>query len=169
MRIIIAILFFTLQIFSSAANSSETDIAVCNAYYNVEDRDKCCIELGVPTNECGFDRPSKQIADNHHDSTQRKTSNLSTHWYSGGNLHNATVAEWRDASYSNKLATAGDWLASTKWKGHLITPADFDRLKQKAIMLVNAVNEASTPDKKGIIKANEIAAAIITMSNDLGP
>lgn len=63
MKNAIALIVFTLQIFSSAANSSETDIAVCNAYNNVEDRNKCCIELGVPTNDCGFDRRSKQMVD----------------------------------------------------------------------------------------------------------
>lgn len=30
-------------------------------------------------------------------------------WYNGGNLHRATVAEWRKASYENRLATAADW------------------------------------------------------------
>ena len=32
-------------------------------------------------------------------------------WYVGGNLHSATVAEWRTATYENKLATAADFIA----------------------------------------------------------
>ncbi|MCP4259081.1 MAG: hypothetical protein GY774_16470 [Planctomycetes bacterium] len=30
-------------------------------------------------------------------------------WYEGGNLHKATIKEWNDASYRNRLATAADW------------------------------------------------------------
>jgi hypothetical protein len=100
---------------------------------------------------------------------QSPTSNSSTEWYSGGNLHKATVGQWRAASYSNKLATASDWLASTKWKGHLNTPTDFGRLKNKATILVSAVDEASTADKSGKMSVAEIAAAIMTIANDLGP
>jgi len=90
-------------------------------------------------------------------------------WFQGGTLHKSTVAQWREASYANRLATAGDWLASTKWKGHLNKPADFQRLNGKAKVLVNAVAEASSADREGVMRTAEIAAAIITMSNDLGP
>ena len=38
----------------------------------------------------------------------------STKWFQGGNLHKATVAEWKNASYQNKLATSADWLSATK-------------------------------------------------------
>jgi len=104
---------------------------------------------------------------------QKKPSKIrnstNNRWFDGGNMHKSTVIKWRAASYQNKLATVGDWLASTKWKGHLNRPKDFYALKKKSIMLVNAINEVSKADKKGTMKVREIAAAIITMSNDLGP
>ena len=95
------------------------------------------------------------------------------HWWEGGTLHNATVTQWKSATYENKLATAGDWLAATKWEGHLKSTDDFDKLKLKSQMLVNAVDEVANAKKTesltGSMKISEIAAAIITMSNDLGP
>ncbi|MDY7001613.1 MAG: hypothetical protein SVS15_07515, partial [Thermodesulfobacteriota bacterium] len=33
-------------------------------------------------------------------------------WYEGGNLHRATVEEWNNASYSNKIATSADWVVA---------------------------------------------------------
>jgi len=99
-------------------------------------------------------------------------SSSSKQWFQGGNLHNATVAQWKSATYQNKLATASDWLAATKWKGHLISHADFDRIKVKAQMLVNAVDKVvagKEMDQLGSMKVNEISASIVTMSNDLGP
>ncbi len=97
------------------------------------------------------------------------SSASSNQWFSGGTLQNATVAEWRAASYQNKLATAGDWLASTKWMGHLNSPSDFDRLKLKAQKLVIAVDEVVTVKETNTMQVNEIAASLITMSYDLGP
>ncbi len=32
-------------------------------------------------------------------------------WYNGGNLHSATAIEWSKAEYTNKLATAGDFIS----------------------------------------------------------
>jgi hypothetical protein len=89
-------------------------------------------------------------------------------WYVGGNLHNASTSQWKNATNKNKLATAGDWLTSTIWKGHLNTPNDFKRLKTKSQMLVNAVDQVVRDTNSGM-RANEIASFLITMSNDLGP
>jgi hypothetical protein len=44
------------------------------------------------------------------------------------------------ATPENKLATAGNWLTATKWKGHLSSSEDFARLKVKAQKLVDAVD-----------------------------
>jgi len=90
-------------------------------------------------------------------------------WFQGGTLHSATLEQWRLATSANRLATAADWLASTTWKGHLNTPSDFDRAKVKAQMLVRAVNEVASDRDLGFVSATETAAAIILMSNDLGP
>lgn len=91
-------------------------------------------------------------------------------WFQGGNLHDASVAQWKEATYQNKLATASDWLASGLWKGHLNTPSDFDNIKVKAQMLVEAVDGVVVDNNQiDHWKVNESAAAIIILSNDLGP
>jgi len=91
-------------------------------------------------------------------------------WFEGGTLHRSTVAEWRMASRENKLATGADWLASTKWDGHLNSPSDFDRLKVKSQKLVNGVDETILGvDGIDSLQIREIAASIIVLSNDLGP
>jgi hypothetical protein len=105
-------------------------------------------------------------------SSTKKTqtaSDTNSRWFSGGNLHNATIAEWKSATHRNKLATCGDWLASTKWKGSLNSPADFEKLKVKAEMLLKAVDKTVEGETVEEMKVAEVAAAIITMSNDLSP
>lgn len=99
----------------------------------------------------------------------RPRGSSSTQWFQGGNLHKATVAEWKNASYQNKLATSADWLSATKWKGHLTSPDDFDRLKLKAQMLVNAVDEVISGQQVGYLHVAEIAVALVNMSNDFSP
>jgi len=59
----------------------------------------------------------------------KKTKTNTKKWFQGGNLYNVTIAQWKNATYSNKLATASDWLAGTVWKGYLNTPDDFKKLK----------------------------------------
>ena len=92
-----------------------------------------------------------------------------TQWFQGGDLHRATIAEWRKASYQNKLATASDWLAGTIWKGHLKTPEDFVRLKLKSQMLVNAVDRTIAGLEIDYMKVAEIATSLIALSNDFSP
>ncbi len=41
-------------------------------------------------------------------------NDTNTSWFSGGTLHNSTIREWRQASYSNRLATAADFIAATQ-------------------------------------------------------
>jgi hypothetical protein len=93
-------------------------------------------------------------------------------WYSGGTLHKATSAQWKAATRENKLATAADWLDATLWKGHLRTHDDANRLKVKAQMAVDGVDlvvNSKAGDQLDSMSVAEIAAALITMSNDLGP
>lgn len=102
--------------------------------------------------------------------TQQTSPRASTQkWYQGGTLHKATLDQWRAASYRNKLATAGDWLSATTWKGHLNSPSDFDRLKVKAAKLVKAVDGSIEGVDIPEQSITEIAAALITVANDLGP
>lgn len=41
---------------------------------------------------------------------QRPKTAKPREWYQGGNLHDKTVAEFRQASYRNQLATCSDWV-----------------------------------------------------------
>ena len=100
---------------------------------------------------------------------KQSTQSSSNQWFRGGTLHNATVSQWKNATYKNKLATAADWLASTVWKGHLNSPNDFDKVKIKSEMLVKAVDKVVAETKIESMKVTEIASSIITLSNDLGP
>ncbi len=45
--------------------------------------------------------------------TPRQTSPSHQKWYQGGSLHKATVTEWRDATYRNRLATCADFVTGT--------------------------------------------------------
>jgi hypothetical protein len=91
-------------------------------------------------------------------------------WFNGGNLHTATVAQWKSASYKNKLATAGDYLSATLWKNSLNSTNDFEKLKIKANELVSGIDYVITAQGTDDIKINEIAGTIIaTSGNDLGP
>lgn len=90
-------------------------------------------------------------------------------WYQGGTLHQATAREWRAGSYADKLATAGDMLSATKWRGHLNTPEDFDRLKDKAAMLVGAVNDSLSGNSVESVRVSEIVASLVLLSSDYGP
>ena len=93
----------------------------------------------------------------------------SDRWFEGGNLHGATVEEWQAATADNKLATTADWLAGTKWKGSLKSPSDFERLKQKAQMLVDAIDLVASTEGAESSNVGVIAASLITMASDLGP
>ena len=98
---------------------------------------------------------------------------LGDNWFKGGNLHKASVIQWKRATYQNKLATAGDWLTATLWKGHLNSYKDFDRLKVKAEMLVRALDSSLSAipignEAEDMLVA-EAAVFLIHTANDLGP
>ncbi len=102
-------------------------------------------------------------------STTSTTQRPSVGWYSGGTLHQATLAEWNRATPANRLATAGDWLAASLWKDDLRSPADFELLKIKAEMLMKAVDEVAKEPGSGGLQVSEMAAAVLVLANDLGP
>jgi hypothetical protein len=94
-------------------------------------------------------------------------------WWKGGTLHNANIAAWRAATQENKVATAGDWLWRTKWKGNIGSRSDLDRLKIKATNLAHAVDtvvsEPKLNDANTGMGAAEIAAALLVMTKDFDP
>lgn len=102
-------------------------------------------------------------------STEQNTSSSSDNWLEGGTLHRATVGQWKSGTYSSKLATSADWLATTVWKDDLDSASDFEKLKEQAQVLVAAVDGVVTVEKTDSLKVSEIAAVIILGSNEFGP
>ena len=103
---------------------------------------------------------------------KQKTHETSMQWFEGGNLHNTTWKKWKKATYRNKLATAGDWLTATKWKGHLNSHDDFDKLKKKARLLVTSIDEMIEIDDAGSLDSMSLAEAatlLVLVSPDFDP
>jgi len=91
-------------------------------------------------------------------------------WYHDGTLHEASIFEWKSASYENQLATAGDILAGTAWKDQINSASDMDEIKIEAESLVNEINIATIDN--GLVNNTTvalIAAMIISQRNDFGP
>jgi len=61
-----------------------------------------------------------------------------TSWFSGGTLHRSTVAQWRQASYANRLATSADFIASTQ----NVDYSNMDEFKRWAIDLETCISTA---------------------------
>ena len=62
-------------------------------------------------------------------------------WHKGGTLHQATVREWKAATYENKLATAADWITDILAKEGK-KPRSMDKLKEASDLYVRAVDIA---------------------------
>ena len=97
------------------------------------------------------------------------SSSSSKQWFEGGTLHRATIAEWNDATYQNKLATAADFLVATKWSGHLNSLDDFRKLKVKAEILVVAIDEVVEVTPLTSMPIAEISVAITNLDNQFQP
>jgi len=61
-----------------------------------------------------------------------------TEWYVDGTLHNATIAEWHEATYANRLATCADFIVSAN---QAEAERDFSTVKPKAIELEKCITE----------------------------
>ena len=86
----------------------------------------------------------------------------SAQWYSGGTLHHSTVAQWRQASASNRLATASDWVAAVVDESQWRT-IGMDGLRQLSEALVSCVDQASTAPAIQGSRASELAAACVVL------
>lgn len=77
-------------------------------------------------------------------------SDINTKWYSGGTLHQASLLDWQNASYKNKLATSADFVAKT-WKDQSFKPeiqsqiSSIDDLRILADEMVVFIDTASEP------------------------
>jgi hypothetical protein len=66
-----------------------------------------------------------------------------TPWYTGGSLHKASAREWLDATVKNQLATASDWVLTSKSvKAKFATSGDMGVVRPHADQLRQCVNAA---------------------------
>lgn len=97
---------------------------------------------------------------------QTYQSNQHLKWYEGGTLRNATMKEWSQASYRNKLATVSDFATYFLIKNGVavVTPQDIEtKVKPLAIDLVkglDAANKDGIMDNQTVI---EVTSAIFVM------
>lgn len=66
------------------------------------------------------------------------TSGNDTSWFLGGTLHDAIVAEWREATYANRLATSADFIAATQDVDY----SDMEEFKRMSIDLEICISTA---------------------------
>ena|SRR5690625_2908133 len=76
-------------------------------------------------------------------------------WYEGGNLHQKGALDWQEATYNNKLATAGDFVAAAFNNGSLsdqlaASIKTVDDIKPLAVELVKQLDDAflAMPDAR---------------------
>ena|SRR6056297_2240789 len=95
-------------------------------------------------------------------------------WYEGGTLNDASALQWQDASYSNKLATCADFVATMDSDGQFVASVDNDintveDIRPYAEELVTAIDEAfaeeDDPERNRQMYANQSVAetAVILM------
>ena len=90
----------------------------------------------------------------------RKSASPKKEWYSGGNLHKATLDEWRKASNQNRLATSSDFIAAvSKDVGWLST----DEIKPLAVELMSCIDSTAGDSGLDNMHVSEVAAACLVM------
>lgn len=104
------------------------------------------------------------------DSSQTNNSTTqieqSDKWYQGGTLHKASIADWKEATYENKLATCADFVYSTSPKiKELVTQSgNPDTAKEYAAALIICIDKAhENDDTSDTMKAAESAVLCMTI------
>src|SRR4051794_8089571 len=69
---------------------------------------------------------------------------LGTVWYTGGTLHKTTASQWLEATSQNQLATASDWVLTSKQQQAKVAAAsgDMSLLLSSADKLRQCINGA---------------------------
>jgi len=79
-------------------------------------------------------------------------------WYEGGNLHQATLEEWRLASYENRLATCADFCVSLAAQQGVRYPS-MHAVRRDAEALVERIDQAGSSGFTRRKPVAEIAAS----------
>jgi hypothetical protein len=74
-------------------------------------------------------------------------------WYEGGNLHRASLREWKTATYENKLATSADMVAKLKKFTSTV------EMKAAAVELEQCVSKVAEGPEAERQPVSEVAAA----------
>ena len=83
-------------------------------------------------------------------------------WYSGGTLHNATVWRWKNATYTNKLATSADWCMKIPSIKRSIN-RNIENLRPYAIQLIRCMDEACAGQGYEKTRAVTVAASCLLL------
>jgi len=99
-------------------------------------------------------------------SSSSSSSSNKNAWYSGGNLHSATVRQWRIATEANKLATSGDMaMVNQTIKARVMNSGNIDNGLPYARQMMSCIEEASGPGVPEKQKVSELAAACLLLLN----
>ena len=97
---------------------------------------------------------------------RRKREPAPKKWYEGGTLHRATIAEWRRASYENRLATCSDFVMTMRGNG--IVPKDLpvDEYKPYAVDLEKGISIVANSGKADHENVAAVAATIRVLEEE---
>lgn len=85
-------------------------------------------------------------------------------WYENGTLHKSSVADWKNATYKNRLATAADWALSQPQINDIVKKSrSIDTGKPFAEELVKCVNNAASGKGYGSMKVSELATSCMIL------
>lgn len=99
-------------------------------------------------------RDNSSRTTNSYKSTEKK-------WYEGGTLHKATIADWRVATETNKLATCSDFVAKIrKDKGIAF---DESEIKKESYDLMRCIDAAIIDVDVDNWKVSEMAATCLVL------
>ncbi|MHC1778464.1 MAG: zinc ribbon domain-containing protein [Lentimicrobium sp.] len=82
-------------------------------------------------------------------------------WYEGGTLHKATIAEWRTATTTNKLATCSDFVAKIRQDKGIAF--DESEIKKESYDLMNCIDAAIIDVDVDNWKVSEMAATCLVL------
>lgn len=89
---------------------------------------------------------------------------MSRVWYEGGTLHRATVSQWNNSTYANRLATASDWAARRpNIKAEVRRSGTMETLRPYAEDLVECVDEAAAGQGYETTSVAELAAGCMIL------
>lgn len=74
-------------------------------------------------------------------------------WYEGGDLHQASIGQWKAGTYENRLATSADMVAKLKHFSSL------DSMKSAAEEMEKCISKASEGTQAEQQEVSEVAAA----------